>query len=192
LQNIRVGNPKLDPSYTHSLELGYSVLLRKKNSFNFDLYYSQTNEIIQYISTLGALTEYVPTAGPDMAYVTSPQNVGTSRTVGATLIFRYKEIRKLTVTTTLNGSYSSIQGISGNVLYFNDLFAGSLSVSGSYELSYKIILGATGRLRSPVITAQGDRQNASTVNLSLRRNFFDKRLTITLSAYDIFNTYKVA
>lgn len=192
IQNIRVGNSNLKPSYTHSVELSYSRFFKEsKNSFNIDVYYQHTKDIIQRVSRLDSLTKYVPEAVNDMVNVSMSENVGKSQSLGTTAIFRYRKIKKLTITATVSASYDRMSGLlNGTEAYTTDKFVGNASLSATYTFPYKIVASTTGRWSSPRLTAQGSSQQYGTVDLSVRRSFFDKNLTVTIAVYDLFNTSK--
>ncbi len=191
LQNIRLGSPNLQPSYTHSAELSFYQFYKKsKNMLNIEAYYSRTQDVIQRIRFMDQVRNYVPDADPDTVTVSQLQNVGRSDVAGATLVFRFKQIKKTTIAATLNGSYSVMQGIRNSEAYKTDLWSGRASLTATYYFPLGFVANLSGRYSLPNVTAQGHSQEYGTVDLSLRRAFFNKTLTATVALYDVFNTYK--
>jgi hypothetical protein len=54
------------------------------------------------------------------------------------------------------------------------------------KFNYDIRIQITGIYRGPTVTAQGEREGYFVTNAALRKDFFNKKLTTTLSVRDIF------
>lgn len=176
---LRQGNPRLNPEYVNSYELGH-VLTLKKMSISTTAYYRQsTNLIWRYRNAL-----------PDGATVVSFQNIAGSETMGLEAVHNWQILKWWSINNSINlfsrqiflGDVSSTQNRkseSYNIKVLSNFkpFAGtSFSISYTYD--------------SPLVTPQGKIKSIQGLDVSASRDIFKKRANVAIRFSDIFNTRK--
>jgi outer membrane receptor protein involved in Fe transport len=175
--NFRQGNPRLEPSETHSWELAYQY--RANQTFYLaTLYYRQRfNEVTDVVQDLGG-----------GVFLTTRQNLGESRNGGLELVANSKVGKALSFNVSAN-------------LYWNEIEARALgftepqsawTISGRANVNWTVTpkdfvqlnVGAQGKQLTP----QGYREVAPLVNLGYRHKFNDK-VSAILQVQDLFDTF---
>ncbi len=175
----RTGNPYINPEYINSFELGYT------RSLNFAMltltgFFRNTKNSIQYLS-------YTDSTG---IVLMKPDNRGTSNTYGLEFI--------------VQGGLAKWWMIYGSVSYFNtnifynggvDNFdktynAWSARISSNAAIPDLFDVQLTYFYYGKQETAQGSMDPFQTMNLSIQKSFFDKKLTIGLRINDLLNQQK--
>ena len=124
------------------------------------------------------------------------ENVAKSQSMGVELIVKNKLWRRLDLTTTINGYYYKLDGFSyvidGQTVsgVGNKSFSWDARLLASLILPYDISIQATGNYRSRSVITQGHRRPNASLDLGLRKTFFNKALTISLNWRDVFGTRK--
>ena len=175
--NVRAGNPELSPEYIDSYELNY--MKRIESSFvSVEAYYRQTNDKIERIQIL---TE-------EGLMLSTFENLSKDYSIG------------LEAMTNFSISKMMNFNISGNVYQYNidgeildeDINKSTYMWSTRGNATLKLKTGTrvqlTGFYRAPSITSQGSMDDFFMINAAVRQDLFKKRLSITFSAKDIFNT----
>ncbi len=179
-RNAESGNPNLKPEQIHSLELGYQTVGEKlilTNSLYSRYKYDAFTNIQNSIA--------------DTILINTVANLKTQNAFG--------------LETVLSGSIEEWWDfdLTGNIFYTtidaaNLGYSSSKStVSGNIKgyLLLKLWANTAVQLNAfyyfPSITPQGERSPYYYFNVGVKRQLFDKRLSITLSATDVLHTYKI-
>ncbi|WP_295122596.1 TonB-dependent receptor family protein [uncultured Chitinophaga sp.] len=183
--NIRVGNPALNPSFTHKFELNYGIYFPEtRNYFSSGFYYSNTNKLIDRLSLLDPKTGIT---------TTSPQNLATNNSIGSNTTYKMRIFKWWTHTTTLNFEYSKIFGQSGDRKIENENFGYSLNLNSNFRLPYKFSGQIVGSYRSPRVMPQGTYKAMNGIDVSVRKEFLkNNALAVSLNLSDVFNTRQFA
>ena len=64
-----------------------------------------------------------------------------------------------------------------------------INMNLTYQISKTFVVEAFGNFNSPKVNAQGTMPSFTTYNFALRKQFFDKNLSIAISATNVFNKY---
>jgi len=177
--NIRVGNPKLEPEYIDSYELG----LQKAFSGSFvslEGYYRIGKNKVTRILKLGS----------DGIMYHTRANLNKDYTLGLEAMANLKPAKwfGLNVTGTLYH-----YRLEGNVTG-SDVSASSTNwssrVTGTFNMKNNFRVQLMGVYRSPTATIQGSRKGFFYTNLALRKDFLKRKLNVTLSARDLLGTAK--
>lgn len=175
--NIRVGNPTLEPEYIDSYELAYHKRLNK-SFVSFETFYRVSNNKITRIRTLNE----------DGIFIHTYQNMNSDYSLGIEAMLN----ADFTSWFNLNTSVSVYDYRLDGEIEGEDISTSSTNWTGRLNLSFKMPkefrAQLTGMYRGPSVTAQGRREGNFTVNAALRKDFFNKRFSATLSARDIFAT----
>ncbi len=187
---IEFGNPELTPEYTNALALNF-LKSWEGHTLSIGTYYRPTDDVIQRIRYQGT----DPTTGQAVMYMTN-LNVAHSQNAGIEIIGKNKLWKILDLTTTLNGYYYKLDGfqtIVENQLVTgegNENFAWDARVLASIILPYSISLQATGNYRSRSVITQGYRKPNGSLDLGLRKTFFNKLFSLAVNWRDVFNSRK--
>ncbi len=185
---IEFGNPLLTPEYTNAFSLNF-LKTWAEHTLSLGTYYRPTTDVMQRIRYQGTYQ------GQPTMFMTN-LNVAKSQSAGAELILKDKLWRILDLTTTLNAYYYKLDGfqtivegqsVSGEG---NDNFAWDARLLASVILPYNITIQATGNYRSRSVITQGYRRANGSLDLGLRKTFFNKQLALALNWRDVFNSRK--
>ncbi len=186
-----MGNPNLDPQYTDSYELSYITKIGKL-MITPNLYYSNTQDNIQRYQSINE----------NGALVTRPINVGTEERYGGDLTFTYRPVKWWNIMGNVNlfgykteGEYtdtfvnsSTGETVSSTTNFDGDGFSWFGRLSNTFTLPAKFALQIAGDYRGGMKTAQNERKPTYSVDLSLNKDLFKDKATLTLSVRDLFNT----
>ena len=183
---IEFGNPRLTPEYTNSFTLNF-LKTWPEHTLSVSTYYRPTTDVIQRIRYQGEYNDQ-----PTM-FMTN-LNVAKSQSAGAEFILKDKLWRILDLTTTVNTYYYHLDGfktvvegqqVSGDG---NENFAWDARLLASIILPYDISFQATGNYRSKQVITQGHRKANGSLDLGLRKTFFNKVLALAVNWRDVFNS----
>lgn len=183
---ISFGNPLLTPEFTHSISLNF-LKTWAQHTLSVSTYYRPTTDVIQRVRYQSST---------DGLMYSTFENVSKSQSLGVELIVKNKLWRRLDLTTTINGYYYKLDGFSyvidGQTVSGegNKSFSWDARLLASLILPYDISIQATGNYRSRSAIAQGHRRPNASLDLGLRKTFFNKALTLSLNWRDVFGTRK--
>ena len=183
---IEFGNPLLTPEYTNSFSLNY-LKTWAEHTLSLSTYYRPTTDVMQRIRYQG---EY---QGQPTMFMTN-LNVAKSQSAGAELILKDKLWRILDLTTTLNAYYYKLDGfhtvVEGQTVSGegNENFAWDARLLASVILPYNFTVQATGNYRSRQVITQGYRKANGSLDLGVRKTFFNKQLALAFNWRDVFNS----
>lgn len=179
---VSFGNPELTPEYTNSFSLNY-LKTWNEHSLSVGTYYRPTTDVIERISY------YVD----GMMYQTN-ENVAKSQSAGVELIGKNRLWRILDLTTTVNAYYYKLDGfnydIEGQTVTGkgDEDFSWDARMLASLILPYDISFQATGNYRSERTVTQGYRKANASLDLGLRKTFFNRAISLSVNWRDVFNT----
>lgn len=177
--NIRQGNPNLEPEYTNS----YDMSLQKKFGTHFisvEAYAKQTNNKIERIIN-------VDENNPNIN-ISSHDNIGQDFSLGTEVM------------ANLNIYKWWNLNLSGNVFYYeiiSDKYASNNTVTWRTRLNntFRIKKSGTviqfgGNYSGPSITSQGKHYGSFMANIGVKQDFLDRKLSVSLNLRDVFATGK--
>ena len=183
--NISFGNPQLTPTYTNSYELNY-LKNWDEHTLSVSSYFRPSDDVMQRIS-------YVRDG---IRYQTN-ENLTQEISSGLEVISKNKLFRILDLTTTVNAFYYKLEGgdfvinQSDRVHVASDEdFSWNASMMGQFTLPWQLAFQATGRYNAARIIAQGKREANFSLDMGLRRAFFDKRLTVNFNVRNALDSRK--
>lgn len=166
---ISYGNPELDPENSHNITLGFSSFAAKYN-LNAELAYTFVNNGIEQYSFIkpGGVTQEI-TYG----------NIGQKNQLGVNVFGSYRGIKWLNLYTNASVNYVNLQSEAINSS--NKGFTGRLYLGGTVTMpkDFKFSFGGGGSL--PQITLQGGQSAFYFSYGALSKEFFKKRLNVSLS-----------
>ena len=180
-RNVTRGNPNLEAELTDSYELGYSTFFKSGASVTTSLYWLQTNNSIQQLST--------PYAGADpdsLGRVTTTfDNAGRNGNYGLSLSGNAKFLEKGRFNANLNAFYATVTSRDNQLSNSGIMYNGSLNVS--YSFNRGLSVQASGDYTSAQVTLQARTIPVATYSFALRKEVLKKKGNLTLSVNNPFN-----
>ena len=181
---VEFGNPELTPEYTHSLSLNF-LKTWAEHTLSISTYYRPTTDVMQRIR--------YQNSSDGIMYMTQ-KNLTKRQSMGIEIIGKNKLWRILDLTTTVNGYYNKLDGydyiIEGQHVTGDgdESFSWDARLLASLILPYDLSVQATGNYRSRGVITQGYRKPNGSLDLGLRKSFFNKTIAVALNWRDVFNT----
>ena len=186
--NIFSGNPKLNPQYINSYELGYSTLLGK-TSLSSTIFYKQTNDLISTISTLqpnGITTSTYKNIAQSNSYgleLIASTSLLTWWKLNANASFFNIDIKDNSTFGIDQNSNSWTAKLNSNMTLWEGI---QLQLIGNYS-SPSVLIMSGGYMGSSV-TAQTKMKEQYYFDAAVRKEFMQGKLALTLRITDLFNT----
>lgn len=174
-KNIQTGNPYLKPELTHATELSYSTFGKSGSSLNTALFWRQTNNSIEFLTTVDA---------QGVAFSTF-QNIGRNASYGLNLNGTLQPNKSLNITLGVDLSYVNLLSVALNQQ--NSGWVSSLNTNISYKLPKALTLQANGYVSSGTVMLQGSNTGWYYYGLSAKRDFWDKNASLTLGINNPFS-----
>ncbi len=196
------GNPGLLPEFTNSIELSYQNIFNRKHNLLATVYYKQASNLISNYQ----FPEFNPLLGREVI-VSTFINANSSTAYGLELTLRNNLAKRFELTTNVN-VYNSIvnsSNVENNLrreqftwfvkenLNVKLPAAFTLQIAGSYQSRTAFALGSSSRwgsgggwMSGPTSTAQGYSIPVWFVDVSLRKDLWERKASITLALQDIF------
>jgi outer membrane receptor protein involved in Fe transport len=177
LEVYRSGNPNLIPEYANSIEAGYNGKWKKSNT-GFSLFYNIIANPINMIAVLDS-------AGISHMY---PENVSSGTNYGFDLTYEQPFTKWWKLSS--NGSFyrntikSDDAGLSNSNFSYNARLNNLFTVD--MKTSAQLVIMYTG----PIIAITSKMEPQFSVDLALKRDILNSKLSLTARATDIFNTLK--
>lgn len=175
--SYRKGNPFLLPENENSYELGY-LLTWQKQSLSAAVFFKDTrDEISSYTQ--------VDSAGVS---VTTFVNYDFEKEYGLEIVSRNEFTKWFSMTSSFTlgqvfvSAQSTMEGLSNNQMNYH------IRLMPTFKLFKQTSLQATFSYWTPWAMVQGKMDPFVYMDAGIRSDFFDNRLSVNLSASDIFNT----
>lgn len=173
-QNIQTGNPYLNPELSHATELSYSVNTKKGTSINSAIYWRQTNNAIDYISTVDA-------SGVSTG---KPQNIAQRKAYGLNVNINSQPIKNWTING--GGDIRYVDLASPALGQSNNGVVWSVNMNTSYKLPQNYTVQANGNYNSGWISLQGTNTGFYWHSISMKREMMNKQASLTLGINNPF------
>ena len=188
-KNISTGNPNLRPEIGDKVELSYSQTFKNGATIIPTVFYRGNKDDIQ------SYTNYYPTYKiGDSTYtnvaISMRENIGREDNVGLSLYASVPVTKKINFRTNISCFQRYINtGLAsgGNIQGFNY----RANANTSYELSKTLIIELMGNFNSPRINAQGKMPAFTTYNFAFRKQLFNKKGSIAVTATNFLNKYVI-
>lgn len=185
--SITYGNPNLAPEYASSFELNY-MKTWGNHSLMASAYYHFTDSVIENVRFRNGGTM-------ENTYM----NIAKKQNTGLELTAKDQFFKVLNLTTTLNLYYEKMDS-SVYVNPYNSTirttipkqsnFSWSANIMANFMLSKTLSGQITAEYSAPTLIAQGIESPEYQVDLGLRKTFFNRNLSVSVMAMDIFNFNK--
>ena len=184
--SVSFGNPELTPEFSNSFSLNY-LRTWTLHSLLVSAYYRPTSDVMQRVNWQSS------TDG--LMYATT-KNLAHSMSSGLELTAKNKLFKILDLSTTANFYYYKLDGFSYVIDnqtvtgQGNHSFTWNARMQMSFRLPYDISVQSTVNYRSRQVISQGYRKANYGMDFGVRKNFFNKKLTVSLNCRDLLNSRK--
>jgi outer membrane receptor protein involved in Fe transport len=182
------GNPKLDPSYSNGIDIGYLKQF-KKVTFNSSVYYRKSTDAVSRVAIVTDETVFVN--GIETPVIRRlPINLGTEEQFGVEFNTSLRLIKGMRTNASVNffrriekGNYQGISYDSNNTSWSGNL-------SNSYRLPFTVQSQFSVRYRGPNESSFGKSKGFLYTDLALSKDILNDNATINFRFSDLFNTGK--
>jgi outer membrane receptor protein involved in Fe transport len=180
LQNVFLGNPRLNPEYTDAIELGYQHSARW-GSLQLSPFYRRTTDVIRFIVNTADSV-----AGREVTSV-SFKNLDTGTSWGADLNGSLRMGQLFSGFGGLNLYKVVTEGTSGEASLGSQSVTWSARVNGTFNLSPRTAFTAAYFYRAPMNIEGGRFDSMGFANFSLRQKLYGEKAAVTVRVSDPFN-----
>ena len=178
--NVQIGNPDLKPELIDSYEFGFQTLFGSI-TFNNDVYYRVNHNRIDRIQSAYAENVTLNTFA----------NVGTDYSLGTEFMITFDPIVKFWNVSLMGDVYDyRIKGVLDEIPFerrsfnWNARFNNGLNITKTMQFQFNV------RYNSPSVTSQGKYKGFFRTDAAVKQDLFDKAISLTLQARDLFRTGK--
>ncbi|HLM67402.1 MAG TPA: TonB-dependent receptor, partial [Longimicrobium sp.] len=183
LQNVFVGNPRLNPEYTDALELGLQHSGRLGN-VQFSPFYRRTTDVIRIVVNTADSV-----AGREITSVNF-KNLDTGSSWGADVNGTLRVGQRFNGLASFNVFKMVTEGGSGESSLSSDAVTWSARFNGTLNLTPRTALSAAHFYRAPMNIEGGRFDAMSFTNVALRQKLHNDRVTLSLRVSDVFDTQR--
>ncbi|MGB2370455.1 MAG: TonB-dependent receptor domain-containing protein, partial [Flavobacteriaceae bacterium] len=182
------GNPKLDPSYSNGIDIGYLKQF-KKVTLNTSVYYRKSTDAISRVAIVTDETVFVN--GIETPVIRRlPINLGTVEQFGVEFNTSLRLIKGMRTNASVNFFRRIEEGNYQGASYDTDNTSWSGNLSNSYRLPFAIQSQFSLRYRGPDESSFGKSKEFLYTDLALSKDIFNDKATLNLRFSDLFNTGK--
>jgi len=178
-RNLRAGNPNLLPEYTQSLEFGCQVQYENITFIPGVFYRYTNNRFTQVTKELN-----------DSTLLTTSLNLNNDQSGGLELVVSGSVANLFNTQMSVNGFYNQIDA--SNLGY--NVKSSAWSWSGTFSFNFNItkttMFQLNSNYRSLRLTPQGESAPSYSINLGMRQDLFNEKVSLVLTVSDIFNSMK--
>lgn len=189
VQAQKVGNPKLSPEISQTVELGYNAFFGT-SILNLSAYYKHTAGLIEGIaSTIPVVVNGVAQGGT----LTTFQNVGVNNSFGGSIFGSVSPFKILTIMGNINaytynpdpsGRFRADQSQSGTYIQYGGFLRATLTLPADV-IAESFAFGSSARR-----TIQGSNPSFSIFGVGVKKQFDHKKFALGVNAIQPFSTYK--
>ena len=172
-----VGNPELKPEYTDALELNYQFVWQK-SFLAIETFYRKT---------LNA-HDRVQGSGPDGIFISTYINLNSETYMGGEIGGTLVLAKWMTLNPAISFYYTSVQGEYNNEQRFREGYSGRGLLNSSFNIDAKTKFQLSGYYNLPQVTIDGKSYGSFYTSAGIKRDFLQRRLSVTASVDDIFNS----
>lgn len=179
-QDTSVGNPGLIPEFTHNSEFSYNQQFKKGHSFLASAYLQYTENLIERIRRFYQ----------DGTSYQQPRNLAEAMTYGAEFTGKAQLLPTWDASLNVNFFKNRILGTNIDPSLDNSGTSWFTKFSSNLKLPKGFSMQANGTYEAAKVAAQGRTLEVWWLDLALRKNLWNGKANIVLTASDVFNTRK--
>ncbi len=178
-RNLEAGNPTLLPEYIHSLEFGC----------RFQTELVTVVPVLYYRYTTNRFTEVVR-ALDDSTLLTTEANLANDRSAGLELVVTAGKGGVFSLNASGNAFYNVIDASNLGYSSTRSVVSWRGSLTANLRFFSSTMVQVNGNIRSSFLTPQGTSVPSGAVNIGVRQDFWDRRLSLVLTVADLFRTVR--
>ncbi len=179
--NVRQGNPELEPEYVNSFDLGYQKKI-KKNFIALEGYYRVTQNKIERVMT--------PFPEDKTVTLQTFENVGTDYALGVELTFNYSPTKWYTANLMADLYDYRLKGELYDTEYDQHDFSWNTRFNNTFKASPNTRFQIDLNYNSPRIQAQGTHEGFFSASAAIKQDLFKRKISATLQVRDVFGTWQ--
>lgn len=186
-KNLTTGNPNLRSEYGHRIELSYTRDLGKGSSAMVNLFYRINDGEIQPYLIYYPLYNVGDSVYTNVS-VSTPQNVGTERDLGANF---FGDVH-LTSKFGLRSNIFLFRRHTTNIIdkgFDTKSFNYRFNLNANYQVTPTLVAEAFGNFNSARHEAQGNYPSFTTYTVAIRKQFWNKKGSLALTANNFAGKY---
>ena len=186
-ESYSTGNLELVPTYTNSIEGGWTKYWERFGSLGLTAYYRDSKNTVDNISDV-ILDDYF---GRYVQY-SYPVNVGRSSRTGleANVTYRPTAMFNMRLYANVYDYYFETKFDKNDEIIKDNSIVYSMRLNLWTKLWNKLEVHASGNYRSPQQSLFAERHANYSINCGLRADFFDRKMSVHINVNDIFNWNK--
>jgi outer membrane receptor protein involved in Fe transport len=177
--NVRRGNPELQPEFINSFETGVQTYFGGI-SFSTEVYYRNTVNKIEFVRT--AIDENVT--------LTTFENVGKDYSLGAELMLNFDPLDFWNINLMGNAYNYLVEGELYGEQFSNESFNWQTRFNNTFKLWSSTQVQFNLNYNSPSVSSQGRWEEFFYSDLSVRQEILKNVLAVTFQVRDLFGTTK--
>ena len=186
-KNVYTGNPNLKPEIGNRYELAYNHDLGKSGSFMVTLFYRQNKDDIQPFIVYYPSIKVGDTVYTNVA-VTTRENIGIEKNIGTNIFCDLHIDSKLNIRSNLFFFYRHTinqvdKGYNSNSTNYR------FNLNATYQFNNELAAEFFGNFNSQRHEAQGLYPSFTSYSLAVRKQFWNKKASIALTANNFFSKY---
>jgi outer membrane receptor protein involved in Fe transport len=181
-ESFTTGNPDLLPTYTNSIEGGWTKYWHRFGSLGLTAYYRDSKNTVDDISDV----IYDDFFGRYVQY-SYPVNVGKSSRKGLEANVTYRPTGMFNMRLYANVYDYYFETKFNNELIKSNSLVYSVRLNLWAKLWNKLEIHASGNYRSPQKSLYAESHANYSINCGLRADFFDRKMSVHINVNDIFN-----
>jgi len=185
--NISMGNPSLRPEIGNNFELGYNLTFEKGSNINLSLIYRKNSDDITNYSTYYPIYKIGDSIYNDVT-VSTRKNINAEERTGGNISGTLAVNNKLTFrSNTFLFNQRVTDNANGGIV--RSSFGYRLNLNGTYLVNKDLAFEFFGNFRSKETSIQGSQTSFISYNMAMKKQLFNKKLSIGLTAANPFGKY---
>ena len=177
--NVRRGNPALNPEFIDSYEFGFQTHIGSV-SLSTELYYRSTNNKVEHINSVY----------DDNITIHTVENVGKDYSLGNEFMFIFDPFEFWNVNLMGDLYNYKVTGVLNNESFDKQSFTWNTRFNNVFKISKSTQLQVNLNYNSPSVSSQDRREGFLSSDMALKQEFFNRILSLTLQVSDVFKTVK--
>ena len=177
--NVRIGNPALLPEFIDSYETGVQTYIGQV-SLSVELYHRITKNKIDRVRSVYS----------ENVSLNSVKNIGKDFSTGSELMVIMDPFKFWNVNLMANLYNYKIEGVLYNESFSRESFNWSARFNNMFKIAANTNFQVNVNYNSPGVSSQGRWEGFFTTDVSVKQDFFERMLSLTLQLRDLFGTAK--
>lgn len=186
--NLFQGNPDIDPSYSHGIDLGYLNKMDKL-TLNSSIYFNRATDVFTFVSedtgdevTIDGETVLVIRRGPI--------NLAEQDRFGFEMTTTYSSSKQWNLNLNFNLFQNNIRGNYKGLSYDSENLSWFIRLNNKLTLPWNIQWQTRLFYRGPTQDAINKRRGVFSSSMGLSKDIFDEKLSIAININDLLNSQR--